>query len=199
MESLLDSWRIDGGALLTDPGRLVRSVDVGGAAAWQDLVRRGAVQEVFEDVGARGHQPVTPAVRSAALRRWVPPRTIVSSRTAAWVWGATGRPRVVDLICPRGRHRPAPDPSRRSRQASILRAEIVDLDGVLVSAPLRTALDVATLVEGDEAREVLAGLAVACGIDLATVSRSLELRLRWPGRDRARAVLASLVGGPPRR
>lgn len=189
-ETWIDSWR-RGACLLADPEQLVRSSDVGGEAAWQDLRRVGAIREIFPGVGVEHREPITPRIRAAALGPQVPARTIIAGVAAAWIWGAAPQPVIVDLIHPRGVHRPAHRPGRRARQAMILRSEVEELDGIPVTGPLRTAVDVATHAEPDQARMILLGLARRCGLDLAAAARSLELRYRWPGRDHARMVLAS--------
>lgn len=188
--SWTNTWQRGQPTVLTDPGPLVRPRDVGGTVAWQDLRWRGLLQEVAPDVAITGNLPVTAAIRASALADIAPLRTVVAGLAAAWVWGAAEAPRVLDVVYPRGAHRPGNDPRRRSRQATLLHCEVEELAGVRVTSPLRTALDVATGAHPAEARRTIARLADGCGLDLADAARSLELRLRWPGRDRARVILA---------
>jgi len=167
--------------------------EVGGRPAFQELVRCGALALLWDDVAAPAAVPLTPTLRALAVRDLVPRDTVVAGASAAWVLCGSARPRLLEVVYPPGRHRPAPHPGRAPRQTHVLRDETVLVAGVLVTTPVRTALDVATRRDPDEALETLARLRDACGLDVAAAARSLELRYRWPGRDRARSTLALLL------
>lgn len=176
-------------------GLLVGPHEVGGRAAFQALVRCGALVPLWDDVAAPAAVPVTSTLRALAVRDLVPRGTVVAGTSAAWVLCGSVRPRLLDVVYPPGRHRPAPHGERAPRQAHVLRDETVLVAGVLVTAPTRTVIDVATRCGPDEALVTLSRLRDACGLDVAAAARSLELRYRWPGRDRARHTLALLLAG----
>lgn len=156
-------------------------------------MRIGAVQVVWEDTAVAAGHEVTPELRASAVRALVPETTVLAGTAAAWVLSGTARPRVLDVVYPPGVHRPAPRSGRAPRQAVVLRSEVVAVAGVLVAAPVRTALDVASRQPHDEAVAVVDALVDACGLDVAATARSLELRYRWTHRDRARRVLAAVL------
>ncbi|MCB7137605.1 hypothetical protein [Cellulosimicrobium marinum] len=180
-------------------GRLVRAADVGGGAAFQDLLRRGALVHVWEDVASPVQVPRTPLLRAAAVRDVVPSHCVVGGASAAWLLCGGPAPARLELLYPPGTHRPAPRPGRTARQAAVLQGEVLRIGDVRVTGVVRTALDVATRVDPDEALVTLRRLRDDHGLDPAVAARSLELRYRWPARERARTTLAALladVGGP---
>jgi hypothetical protein len=174
-------------------GLLVRPADVGGAGAYQELVHQGALVALRDDVAVPVRVPVTPTLRALAVRDRVPPPCVVAASSAAWVLCGGPPPPRLEVVYPPGTHRPPPLHGRVPRQAALLRSETELVAGVRVTDARRTALDVATRCEPDAAAEVLRRLRDVCGLDLAEAARSLELRYRWAGRDRARAVLARLL------
>lgn len=174
-------------------GLLVRPADVGGGAAYQELVRRGALVPLREDVAAPARVPVTPTLRALAVRDQVPAPYVVAGPSAAWVLCGGRAPSRLEVLYPPGTHRPPPLHGRVARQAALLGSETVLVAGVRVTDARRTALDVATRSEPAEAAALLRRLQEVQGLDVAQAARSLELRYRWAGRDRARAVLARLL------
>ena len=180
-------------------GLLVRADEVGGAVAFQDLLRSGALVLLWDGVAAPAAVPRTATLRALAVRDLVPERTVVAGEAAAWVLCGGRRPDRLDVLYPPGTHRPAPLPGRVPRQALVLASETQVVAGVLVTDARRTALDVASRYDPDRALPVLRRLRDLAGLDVAATTRSLELRYRWAGRERARAVLAALLaeeGGP---
>ncbi|MFJ1510476.1 hypothetical protein [Cellulosimicrobium funkei] len=176
-------------------GLLVAPEDVGGSAAFQELVRSGALRRLWGDVAAPASVPVTPTLRALAVRDLVPRGTVLAGAAAAWVLCGSAPPRVLDVVHPPGRHRPPPHQGRAARQAHVLRDETNLVAGVLVTSVLRTALDVASRCEPVQALSTLRRLEAVCGLDARTAARSLELRHRWPGRAQARRTLALLLAG----
>ncbi|MGW6005856.1 hypothetical protein ACWFNS_17315 [Oerskovia enterophila] len=173
---------------------LVRPAHVGGAVAFADLVRSGALVQVRGDVAVRPTTSLTPAVRAASLAHLVPERTVVGGLSAAWVHGGTPAPTTVEVIHPLGVHRPPPLPGRAPRQSALLRTEAALLGGVLVTTVERTALDLACLHDPRASGPVLLALVTRCGLDLDAVRDALDLRSRRTGAPRARRVLGTLSG-----
>lgn len=179
----------------TDVGLLVVPADVGGRAAFQDLVRSGALRRLWGEVGAPARVPDTPTLRALAVRDLVPQGTVLAGSAAAWVLCGSPAPRTLDVVYPPGRHRPAPLAGRAPRQSHVLRDDRVLVAGVLVTSVVRTALDVATRCDPDEAITTLRRLRDVCGLEPRVATRSLELRHRWSGRPQARRTLALLLAG----
>ena len=138
----------------------------------------------------------TPATRTVSSRSTRACRgTVLAGSAAAWVLCGSPAPRVLDVVYPPGRHRPAPLAGRAPRQSHVLRDDRTLVAGVLVTSVVRTALDVATRCEPDEALRILRRLRDVCGLEPRLAARSLELRHRWSGRPRARRTLALLLAG----
>lgn len=112
----------------------------------RSLVRRGDVREIARGAYVSVDVPDTLGLRAAALSRLVPPRAVACRRTAAWRYGvdvlALGAhvhtPPVEMLV-------PAEAAVRRTGvlgySAILSDDEVIEIDGVLVTTPLRTALD----------------------------------------------------------
>lgn len=111
------------------------------------LVRNGDVRTICRGVYISSDVPDSLGLRAAALTRVVPERAVVCRRTAAWLHGvdvlALGAnlhvPPVEILV-------PAETATVRRRDvlgySGVLREdEVDDVDGVLVTSPVRTALD----------------------------------------------------------
>ncbi|ARU53054.1 hypothetical protein CBR64_18045 [Cellulosimicrobium cellulans] len=178
-----------------DVGLLVVPADVGGHAAFQDLVRSGSLRRLWADVAAPARVPDTPTLRALAVRDLVPQGTVLGGSAAAWVLCGSPAPRVLDVVYPPGRHRPAPLAGRAPRQSHVLRDDRALVAGVEVTSVVRTALDVATRCDPDEALATLRRLRDVCGLEPRVAARSLELRHRWAERSRARRTLALLLAG----
>ncbi|MBD5787580.1 hypothetical protein IF650_15520 [Cellulosimicrobium terreum] len=178
-------------------GLLVRPGDVGGSAAFQTLLRDGALVPLWGDRAAPARVPVTSTLRAVAVRDLVPARTVLGGLAAAWVLCGTPPPGTLDVLYPPGMHRPPPVAGRLPRQANVLRSESVLVAGVLVTDPQRTALDVAGRVPAGTALPVLSALRRSGGLDVERALRSLELRFRWAGRPAARATLSRLLAAGP--
>lgn len=116
------------------------------------LVRRGDVREVAHGAYVSVGVPDSVGVRAAALSRVVPARAVVCRQTAAWLHGVDVLPLgahvdvpPVELIVP------ANTAAIRRRgvagSSGVLRdGEVTEVDGVLVTTPLRTALDLGRLL-----------------------------------------------------
>jgi len=176
-------------------GPLVRPADVGGRAAWDVLVRDGALEVVRGRAAVPAGTEVTPALRAALLAGSLPTGGIVAGRSAAWVHvgrAAAGQAAgPLDVTYVAGGHRPEVWGAGLVWQAPLLRDDTVELGRVRVTAPLRTVVDVALHVPDDDAAARLARVvADGCRVALADAERLLERRARAVGRPRARQVLA---------
>ena len=107
-------------------------------------------------------------------------RAIVCDQSAAWVWGWIPAPSAVSTCVSIDARVASPVRRRlRAREAVLDRDEIAELDGVRVTTPVRTAIDLARHVDGDDRASDVIEAAVRSGM----VTRS-ELRAalrRRPG------------------
>ncbi|MEL7974904.1 hypothetical protein AAG589_03510 [Isoptericola sp. F-RaC21] len=186
------------GDLLAAPARpagpVVRPADVGGRAAWDVLVRDGALEVLRDGAAVVAGTTVTPVLRAALLAGTLPGGAVAAGRTAAWVHAGRAAGAAsgdhLDVTYPAGGHRPELWGTGLVWQAPLLRGDTVELAGVRVTAPLRTVVDVAVHVPGDEdAARLARAVADACGLALGDAAALLERRARVVGRPRARRVL----------
>lgn len=118
------------------------------------------------------------ASRLAALRLVVPAGAVVTDRTAAWLHGVDLLERSALWRVPRASfHLP---PGRRMRRAPVVSGErmlrtedVVEIGGLVVTSPLRTALDLGRLLWRYDALAALDGF-VQRGVDLDQARQDVE-------------------------
>jgi hypothetical protein len=138
-----------------------------------------------------------PLMRAAALSAELPPRLIAEQHTAAWIWGAQPYPPERHEVCAdtAARLRPALDASLAVREV-VIRPEDTRLVGdLMVTSPLRTAIDLARFVDHwtDEEAAVIASLLRLGDVTLEDCARSMNLRRNLPRKRRALERLAGLA------
>jgi hypothetical protein len=125
---------------------------------WHLLVRDRAVRRLVAGVYADAAAPDTMQLRLSAVSRGLPDGVVLARRSAAWVLG-------VDALDPRGYPATppvevvAPDPALRPRRGLVkahsaedLRPDdVVTMDGVRLTSPLRTASDLGRFVPRPQA------------------------------------------------
>lgn len=131
-----------------------------------------------------------PGHRAAALHRGQSDRLIAEQLSAAWVWGALDAPPSHVQFCVATGARVSHSPARwmTMREVVIDPEEIADLDGRLVTTPVRTVLDLVRFSATFGAAEV--HVVRRLGVALADVTRAIEGRRNLPNKKRAVARLA---------
>lgn len=135
--------------------------------------------------------------RARALGFLLPRRLIADRRTAAWVHGA-----ILDLpqrleACARADERASPLLLRDAsvREVIIDDREVRDLDGVRVTQPLRTVLDLVRSPEfDDDLASVARAVAAHCSVTLTACLDELRRRRHLPKKSQAIARLRSALG-----
>lgn len=135
----------------------------------RDLVEEGLVRKVLRGVYAVTQAPDTVLFRAQALGLVIPECAVVTDRTAAWLHGVA--------ILQRGAHLEAPPvsvcetvdsrvrrPEVDGRRRQLLARDIVELHGLRVTTPLRTALDLGRLLWRFDALAALDGF-LRLGVD----------------------------------
>ncbi|GAA0995384.1 hypothetical protein [Subtercola frigoramans] len=137
-----------------------------------------AIDDAFTSVD----EPHTLALRLGVLSSLMPARAIVECNSALWVYGALPRPPAVHSFCipVGGNSRPVAQPRLRVREVALRSGDVVEVDGVSLTSPVRTAIDLVRLnaVFGASEAETLARLFSECSV---TVEKCVERLDRSPG------------------
>jgi hypothetical protein len=103
-------------------------------------------------------------LRAEAVAKLMPYGTVVCGRTAAWLWGvdalamsSTGTLPPIDVMGSAGSARSRRDDTS-GRTGPLLDSDVVELSGVLVTTPARTAADLARLLARPDALAALDAL-----------------------------------------
>ncbi|GAA2197383.1 type IV toxin-antitoxin system AbiEi family antitoxin [Sinomonas flava] len=174
------------------------------AVELQAMEHDGVLRRLIADAYVPIQCGEAPELRARGLAAILAPRlvhrTVVGRLTAAWVYGCAGRPDTPVLLV---------DGSRRM---STLRAthrllvhevyfgpfDVVELAGVRVTSPLRTAVDLAIHSEEGVSVPVLRRMLAQprLGLTVGLVARGLDALPRQPHLARARRVIARVAGAP---
>lgn len=138
----------------------------------------------------------TPALRAVSALGSRSVRLIAELGTAAWIWGASPVQPVTWEFCSAigNRARIAHGDPAQVRDLVLDADDVVQLGGVGVTTPLRTAVDLARFrseLTDDEAAAVHRLLQIG-GVSPGAVHAMLERRRNLPGKRRARIALESL-------
>ncbi|WP_278234527.1 hypothetical protein [Isoptericola sp. AK164] len=178
--------------LLHGPGgdvTVVRPADVGGAAAWQTLVREGVLRVLRGEAACPADRVVDAGLRGAVLAADVPHGAVVTARTATWVRTGCGRPDPLDLTYPAGRHRPDRPPGARLWQARLLGPDVRDVGGVPVTTTQRTLVELVLHGTDPAATVDLAVALLRAGARVEEAHGSISARTRVAARARAHDLL----------
>jgi hypothetical protein len=165
------------------------------AALWR-LLTEGSVVQASRGVYVPAEHAADPVVRARALARVLPRGAAVSRVGAAWIHGVDCRapgqltdPLPLDCVVATGREPPSP----RGVSGHVDRlpdGDVVHVDGVPVTSPERTAVDLARFLPTFMGLAAVDALARGHRLDPAVLRRRIE---EWPGQRyvvRARRVLA---------
>ena len=129
------------------------------------LVAVSLVRRPFRGVYVAGSLEDSVAVRLEVLRLVVPADCVVTDRTAGWVWAGDRilapndhlRPPPLSVFCPPG-HR-LRSQLTASGERTFASEDLVEVDGLVLTTPLRTACDLGRLLHRDQAFAALDTLA----------------------------------------
>lgn len=148
-------------------------------------LNRGQVKRLGRGIYAPRELEATFELRVMALAMTLPPHQVVCDRTAAWIhgidtftYGELGGTRAVETVARRGR-KPSRRPGVDGRTRDLDDRDIMTIDGITVTTPLRTALDLGALLHR---RDAMAALDAFCRIHGLTRSQMLEEVRRFKGR-----------------
>jgi hypothetical protein len=140
-----------------------------------------------------------PALRAAALAAQLPARLIAEQHSAAWIWGAQPQPPLRHEVCAdiTARARPVAGAPLAVREVVLLHDDTAPIGGILVTTPMRTAIDLARIVEewDDHEREIVRALLQLAGCGILDCARLMNRRRNLPNKRIALARLADCADG----
>jgi AbiEi antitoxin C-terminal domain len=134
------------------------------------------------------------SARVAALRTLVPRGRVVGLLAAAWAHGVEAEPDPVEVLVPRSVASARPADGVRERESPVPPRDVVEVCGLRLTSPARTAADVARWLPVAIAAPVLAAL-LAAGTEVEDVLAVLGRRYRNAVRGRALVLAVSRGGG----
>lgn len=147
-----------------------------------DMLRSDAWRQLFYRVWVHAELEDCRELRYDAARLVLPPHAVACGLTAAWLCGVDVR-RLddldVDVSFPKGK-RVRPQPGLSIRQETLDATDIMEVDGLLVTTPLRTAFDCLRWLVGHQRLVVADALTHAGLVDVE------ELRAYFAGKRRLR-------------
>jgi hypothetical protein len=176
------------------PDRLRTGAFHGSAAVRAGLLTRrqldgAAWRRLFRDVYVNSEVAVTHRLRAVAAAALVVPGAVVTGRSAAVLWDLdlAGPEDDVELTVPPTAH-PVRVPGLRVRRARLPEDQICWRRGVCTTTAEATALQLATVLSGDEAVVAVDVMTASTVADLTTV-RALAAAARGRGAARAREAI----------
>lgn len=150
-------------------------------------LQQRAVVRLFRNVYARADATLSIEERLRAARHVMSPYAVACDRTAAWIWGVDcfewrelDQPPPLETVVLRG-HRATNRPQVRGGSRDLLPRDWVQLQGVRVTRPLRTALDLGCSLNRRPALAVLDAFMREHGITRAQMVRELRRYRRRRG------------------
>ncbi|MEV8150259.1 hypothetical protein AB0O52_19205 [Arthrobacter sp. NPDC080073] len=169
-------------------------------AELQSMAADGVLTPLYERSFTPPGLDVTPRLRARAAALVVPDRIrrkVIAGRMTAWIYGCADPPERLSLLVD-AKHRIS---SLRSARGCILhevrlgQLDVVSIGGLLVTSPLRTAVDVALHVEADRAVPALRMMLShdELGVRLRLLTLAVEASARVPHKKAALRKLAALA------
>ena len=171
-----------------EAGSVLAEAELCAAALDGDLYRIGPAY-------APTDLPPLSAARAAAFGAGLPDRAALDLDTAAWVHGTRRHPPPVPTACIDAQRRARPHrlSAHRIREVTRFEEGTRELGGVLVTTPLRTALDLLRFAGMEEpSRRASVRLLVGLAGGAGAVREALAGSARLPFKERARARLDRL-------
>jgi len=140
-------------------------------------------------------QPAGLVERARSLALYCDGRLIVEQHSAAWVWGALSHPPTRHELCASiGARSRSVHPRRLLvREVIIGKADYVDIAGVRVTTPLRTAVDLARFADEFDL-EMVGRLLADAGLTVQDCIEALTTRRNLPRKKIALTRLSSCAG-----
>jgi hypothetical protein len=180
----------------------------GALFTWPEL-QAMASDGVLTQLYQRGYLPPgtrsTPQLRARAAACTIPltirQRVVAGRMTAAWIYGCAQEPDRLALLVDANRRISSLRSTRGCtfHEVRLGPFDVVSLGGLMVSSPLRTAVDIALHVQADHALPALAAILARPELDvrLRLLRLAVEATPRVPHKKAALEKLAALYPAPP--
>ncbi len=159
----------------------------------QCLIDSGVVRRVIRGVLLDGTIDESREIRCAALSLVVPPHVVICRSTAAWLWGVEAyEPEkrgslALECIVPHHLARQR-RPGVRTYEAHINPRDVTYLNGIRVTTPERTAVDLLRWLRRPFALGAVDAMAHADLVETVKLRRRVAALTRYPGARQARAL-----------
>lgn len=182
-------------------GALFSAGGIFSAAELQAMELDGLLRRVYADTYVRWDIEPDPVCRALAAAHCIPvrlrPRIMLGRLSAAWVYGCAPPPRKLELLIDHRRRTTALPPFSGSvlHEVQLGPADGMDIAGLAVTTPLRTAMDIALHARPEEAVRTLLALAAdpVLRCPLGYITSALRAGGRLPGKSAALARLAQAM------
>lgn len=161
-----------------------------------EAIRCREVRRVLRGVFVAADVADTPFHRAQAAKLVISPHAVICDRTAAWLLGAeVFRYRELDVVPPletyvlRG-HDPTDRPECAGGTRDLLPVDWFELDGLRVTTPARTAVDLACKLPRREAFAALVAVMRTCGLERGDLQVLLPRYFRRRGIVQGRQLAA---------
>jgi Transcriptional regulator, AbiEi antitoxin/Protein of unknown function (DUF559) len=167
-------------------------LDLGlGNAAIKYRVAKGTLIPVHTGVYAVGHAPLAGADRACAAVLACGPGAVLSHASAASLWELDNRWKApFEVIVETGRRRPG----IRTHRAQLTGRDVRRHNGIRVTSPARTILDIAPGLTEKALKRGINELRIARRLRVADLAELLERRPRHPGASRVSALIHTSRG-----
>lgn len=159
------------------------------ASAVARAVRDGRLHRLHRGVFAVGHRLIPPRGECLSAVLAAGPGSLLSYRSAAWLWGLTRQLLHPFDVTAASAHRHAPSGVRVHRARHLTDADRDLVDNVPVTSLARTLLDYASAVRFDQLQRAIERAEELQLFDLAAVDELLERSVGHPGHWRLRRAL----------
>jgi hypothetical protein len=157
-------------------------------------IRKGILIPVHTGVYAVGHVPITGVDRAFAAVLACGPGAVLGHGTAASLWGVDQRWRTpFEVIVSTARRRPG----IRTHRVALTRRDIRKHNGIRVTSPARTILDIAPRLTDARLKRAVNDLRIARHLRIADLAEAMERYPRHPGTARVRPTV-EVPQGPTR-
>lgn len=169
---------------------------------WRELAHDRMIREVYPGLFVDSSLPDTLQLRFDIIRQFLSPHVVVARRAAAWIEGVDildhrGLPRTppIEVLTRRASDRPKHALVKAHVARELRPQDVMSLDGVQVTTPLRTAADLARHLPRADA---LVAVDAFLHLDLVSQDDLYRSLIRWKKRPGIRQAYEILEYADPR-